>query len=184
MKKLTILLLITAVAAFGFDVGGLGGGGEIDTTKADALLAKMDEVAGSFESIQTTLDAATTVLNDIATVHGIADALADPVATAKIASELSDDEKAQLQAQVEALTKLPDDIAKITAEIPGIVSGTPDVITDLTNQITDNPLKAGELNSLKDKLDAGTESCGTITEEAGTTVEKATTLSDTISAIL
>jgi hypothetical protein len=184
MKNLTILLLVTAVTAFGFDVGGLTGGAEIDTSKADALLAKMDGVATSFTDVQTTLDAATAVLNDISAAHGITDALADPAATAAIAADLTEDEKAQLQAQVEALTKLPDDIAKITGDIPGIISDTPAVITDLTNQITDNPTKAGELNSLKDKLDAGTKSCETITEEAGTTLEKATALSNTISSIL
>jgi len=184
MKKLTILLMITAVTAFAFDVGGLGGGGKIDTTKADALLAEMDSLTTRFDSIQTTLDSATTVLNDIAAAHGIADALADPIATGKIIADLTEDEKAQLQAQVEALTKLPEDITELTADIPAVIAGTPDVIADLTTQITDNPLKAGELNTLKDKLDAGSKNCETIGTEAGTTVEKTATLSSTIGSLL
>ena len=186
MKKLTVLILVTAVSAFA-QFGGLGdvaGGGKIDTTKADELLAKMDDLTTRFDNIQVTLDNATTVLNDVAAAHGIADALADPVATGKIAAELTEDEKALLQAQVEALIKVPEDITKITAEIPEVVAGTPEVITDLTTQIKDNPTKAGELNSLKDKLDAGTKSCETIGNEAGTTAEKTATLSSTIGSLL
>lgn len=184
MKRLTVLFLITAVAAFGFGLGDVTGGSKIDTTNADALLTEMDSLTTRFDSIQSTLDSATTVLNDIASAHGIADALADPVATGKIVADLTEDEKAQLQAQFEALTKLPADITKLTAEIPGVIAGTPEVITDLVTQIKDNPLKAGELNTLKDKLDAGAKSCETIGTEAGTTAEKTATLSSTIGALL
>ncbi len=184
MKKLTVLFLITAISAFGLGLGDVTGGSKIDTTKADALLAKMADLTTRFDSIQSTLDSATTVLNDITAAHGIVDALADPVATGKLVSELSEDEKAQLKAQFEALAGLSEDITKITADIPGVVTDTPAVVTDLATQITDNPLKAGELNTLKDKLDAGTKSCETIGTEAGTTVEKTAILSSMMGSLL
>lgn len=185
MKKLTIILvLLTAVSAFGFDAGNLAGGGEIDTTKADELLAKIDEITANFDDCTARLDAATEAVNDVCAAHGISDVLGDPAATAGIAGDLNDDERTTLAEALERVAEVPDILASLGDDIPAVIEKIPDVMTDLTNQITDNPTKAGGLKDLKSKLTDGQTKLGEIAPAAAETTASANELSATVSALL
>ena len=185
MKKLAVVLLVTAVAACGFGLGDVtGGGGSLDTAKADALIKELTTIEGDFTAIKTTLENADAYLTEVATAHGIADILSDPTAAAKLAGELSADEKTKLGEHFSALGKVPADLTALTGKIPEVSTKAPEVITDLASQLKKSPLKAGEVGKLTDQLNAGVKACETVTGEAGETTEKATTLTETLTKML
>ncbi len=184
MKKLTIILgLLTAVSVFGFDAGNVAGG-DIDTTKADELLAQIDEITANFEDCTARLDAATEAINNVCAAYGISDVLGDPAATAGIAGDLSDDERVILVEALENVADVPDILASLGTDIPAVMEKIPDVMTDLTNQISDNPTKAAGAKEVKSKLTEAQEKLGEIAPAAAETTASANELSATVSALL
>ncbi len=185
MKKLTLALsLLVAVSAFAIGLPDTGGGEDIDTSKADELIANIDEIVTKFDTATAQLDAARETINTVCAAHGIEDVLADPAATAGIAGELTDEEKTSLQEAVETIADVPATLTSLGTDIPAVVEGIPNVITDLVAQIQKNPMKAGGLKDLQSKLTEGQEKLGEIGPAATETTTAATELTTTLSSLL
>jgi hypothetical protein len=185
MKKLILTVcLLAAVSAFGFGLGDVTGGGEIDTTKADRLIARIDEIVADFDDCTVRLDTANETVNAICAAHGISDVLADPAATAAIAADLNDDERTTLFDAVESVSDVPGILGGLTDDIAEVMEEIPGVMTDLTSQISDNPTKAGGLKDLQGKLTDGQAKMGEIAPAAAETATSANELTTTVSALL
>jgi len=185
MKNVIVALsLIIAVSASGIGLGDVTGGGEIDTARADELIAKIDEITAKFDDSTARLNAATEAVNAVCAAHGISDILGDPAAAAGIAGDLSDDEKATLTEALESVADVPDILASLGTDIPELMAKIPQVITDLGTQIADNPMKAGDLKDLQSKLTDGQAKMGEIAPAAAETATSANEFSTTVSALL
>ncbi|MGD8718341.1 MAG: hypothetical protein PVH29_05905 [Candidatus Zixiibacteriota bacterium] len=186
MKKYLVLtcaaLLVTAVAASA--IGLPTGGGKVDTKKFDELIAKIDEVSNSVEAAKTKIDSAEATISGIAEAHGIADLFSDPAKVAELKSAVTDEDKANLQAQAELLATLPDDINGAVENATTLVAEIPTALTDLADQITKNPLAAKDLKDKKDQLENGKTALEGITADAPALVESAGNLSNTVAGLL
>jgi hypothetical protein len=185
VKKLILACsFLIAVSALGFGLGDATGGGEIDTTKADQLIAQIDEIVTNFEDCTARLDAANEAVNAVCAAHGISDVLGDPAATAAIAADLNDDERATLAEALESVSEVPEILTSLGDDIPAVIEKIPDVMTNLTDQISENPTKAAGLKDLQGKLTEGQTKLGEIAPAASETATSANDLSTTVSALL
>jgi DNA repair exonuclease SbcCD ATPase subunit len=175
-------LLVAAAAASA--IGLPTGGGKVDTKKFDELIAKIDEVTTSVEAAKVKLDTAEATISDIAEAHGIADLFSDPAKIAELKDAVTDEDKAKLQAQAEALTTLPDDLSGAVEKATTLVAEVPTALTDLGQAIADNPMAAGDLKNKKDQLENGKTALEGITSDGPALVESAGNLSNTIAGVL
>jgi len=158
-KHLTILAAFALGAAVAAGAIGLpGGGAKVDTKKIDEAIAAIDDLSGKFAAAKAKVDACQTTLSGIAHAHGIADILSDLGKVATLKDQITDAEKAQLQADVAALATLPADLQAITAAVPDILTNKiPAALTDVADQITKNPMAAADLKNKQEKLNQGKE---------------------------
>jgi hypothetical protein len=186
MKKYFALtcaaLLVAAVAASA--IGLPTGGGKVDTKKFDELIAKIDEVSNSVDAAKAKIDTAEATISGIAEAHGIADLFSDPAKVAELKSAVTDEDKANLQAQAEALTTLPDDINGAVEKATTLVGEIPQALTDLGQAIADNPLAAGDLKNKKEQLEKGKTALEGIATDGPALVESAGNLSNTVAGLL
>jgi hypothetical protein len=184
MKLIVAVSLLAAVSAFGIGLGDVTGEGEIDTAKADQLIARIDEIVTNFEDCTARLDTANKAVNDVCAAHGISDVIGDPGVTASIAGDLSDDERATLAEALESVGDVPEILGGLPDDIAEVMEKIPDVMTDLADQISENPTKAGDLKDLKEKLTDGQEKLGEIAPAASETATSANELTTTVSTLL
>jgi len=187
MKKYVALVaacaFLTAGAALA--LGLPGGGGKVDTKKIDEVIASLNDLSTKFAVAKAKVDDCQKTLNDVAIAHGIADILSDPSKISTVASALTAEEKALLQAKAQALTTVPTDITAITQAIPDILTNKiPAALADIVTQIQKNPLSAGDLKNKQDQLNAGKAALDQIIKDAPALVTSAQNLSTALSGIL
>jgi len=185
MKKyLVALCALALVAAATAGAIGLPGGGKVDTKKLDELIAKIGAVSTAVEAAKAKIDGAEATLAAIAEAHGIADLMSDPAKIAELKNAVTDEDKAKLQAQVEALATVPDDLNAVVASSTELIAEIPNALTDLADQIINNPLAAKDLTSKKDKLTQGQAALEQVGTDAPALVESATNLSTTVAGLM
>jgi chromosome segregation ATPase len=186
MHKYVVALCALALiaAATAGAIGLPGGGGKVDTKKFDELIAQIEEIAGSFEAAKGTVDECQTTLAGIAEKHGIADLFSDPANIAALKDAVTDDDKAALTAQAEALATVPDDLNAAVTKATELTTKVPDAISDLATQITENPLAAKDLQDKQAQLETGKAALETVSTEAPALVESSTNLGETIAGLM
>ncbi|HUV86545.1 MAG TPA: hypothetical protein VMX79_05475 [bacterium] len=186
MKKslaITCSFILAATVAGAFDLPG-GGGGKVDTKKFDELITSIEEISVNLDAAKVKIDECDSTLAAIAEAHGIADLMSDPAKVAEIKDAITDDDKAKLQAQVESVQTVPDDLNAIIAKATEIMGKIPDALTDLVSQIKANPMAAKDLKDKQAKLQEGKTALEQITTDAPTLVESATNLASTITGLM
>lgn len=186
MKRYVIVLcgaaLVAAAAASAFEIPGAGG--KVDTKKIDELIASIQEVSGTLEEARGKIDECTTTLATIAEAHGIADLMSDPAKAVELKDAVTEEEKAQLQAQAEVIQTVPDDLNAAAEKATEIAGKIPDALTDLVNQITKNPTAAASLKDKKEKLEEGKLALEQVATEVPELVESATSLAAKVASLL
>ncbi len=186
MKKYVIVLcgaaLVAAAAASAFEIPGAGG--KVDTKKIDELIASIEEVSGILEEASGKIDVCHATLAEIAEAHGIADLMSDPTKAVELKDAVTDEEKAQLQAQAEVIKTVPDDLKAATEKATEITGKIPDALTDLVDQIAKNPMAAASLKDKKDQLEKGKTTLEQVMADVPALVESATNLATTIASLV
>jgi capsule polysaccharide export protein KpsE/RkpR len=186
MKKYLVALCAAALvaAATAGALGLPGGGGKVDTKKFDELIAKIEAVAKDVEEAKAKIDGAETTLISIAQAHGIADLLSDPANVATLKSALTEEEKAQLQAQLDGLASISEDLNAAVETSSTLLAEVPPALTDLVDQITKNPLAAKDLKDKQQQLEQGKTALEQVATDAPALVESATSLSATVAGMM
>ena len=174
------LVAVTTAGAIGIP----GGGGKVDTKKFDELIASMGELSATFDKAKAKIDESTATIAAIAEAHGIADLMSDPTKAAGLKDAITEDEKAQLQTQADALQTVPDDLNAVMEKATEIAGKIPDALTELADQITKNPMAAAGLKDKKDKLDKGKTTLEQVMANVPALVESATNLVTTITGLM
>jgi small-conductance mechanosensitive channel len=187
MKKTLIVvcsLVLAAAIAGAFDIPGAGGGGKVDTKKFDELIASIEEVSVTFDEAKVKIDGCTATVAAIAEAHGVTDLMSDPTKAAGLKDAVTEDEKAQLQAQADTIQTLPDDLNAVVEKATGIMGKIPDALTDLTNQISENPMAAASLKDKMDQLNKGKTTLEEVMGDVPALIGSATDLATTITGLL
>jgi chromosome segregation ATPase len=184
MKKLFVLVSLFALAgtALGFGLPGVGGG-SINTTKVDQLIAKIDGINNDFTTIYSKVKAAKETLATVEAAHNLSGVLADAAKLQELAQALTDQEKADLQTSFTNLADVAGNIASLQGKIPAALADIPNVLTDLTNQATSNPTAIGQINTLKDKLTQAQTKLETTKTNATNAVTESAQLSDALKTL-
>jgi chromosome segregation ATPase len=184
-KNLVVIcsLIVAAAVAGAFDIPGAGGG-KVDTKKFDELIAAIKEISTDFDNVKIKIDECDSTLAAIAAAHGIADLTSDPAKVAGLKDAVTDEEKAQLQTQVDAIQAVPDDLSALAEKATETMGKIPDALTDLVDQITKNPMAAGSLKDKKSELEEGKATLEQLTTDAPNLVESATNLASTITGLM
>ncbi len=187
MKKYLVTLcgvaLAAATVAGAFGLPG-GGGGSIDTTKIDEAIAAMDELSQNFETAKTKVDGCQQTVAAIAEAHGIADITSDLSKLAEIKDAITDEEKASLQEQAQAIATIPNDLQALTEAVPTVLTKVTEALTDVASQISSNPMAAASLKDKKDQLDQGKAALGQIGTDAPALIDSSKNLATTLAGIL
>lgn len=186
MKKAAVVvcsLILAAAVAGAFDIPG-GGGGKVDTKKVDELIASIDEVSATFDEAKGKIDECTATVAAIAEAHGVTDLMSDPTKAAGLKDAITEDEKAQLQAQADTIQTLPDDLNAVVEKATEIAGKVPDALTDLANQISENPMAAASLKDKTDQLNEGKTALEQVMADVPTLIDSAANLATTITGLL
>jgi chromosome segregation ATPase len=166
-----------------FNIPGAGGG-KVDTKKFDELIASIEEVSATFDEAKGKIDECTATVAAIAEAHGVTDLMSDPTKAAGLKDAVTEDEKAQLQAQADTIQTLPDDLNAVVEKATEIAGKTPDALTDLTKQISENPMAAASLKDKMDQLDKGKTTIEQVIGDVPALIDSATNLATTITGLL
>jgi chromosome segregation ATPase len=186
MKKYVTVLcgaaLVTAAATSAFELPGAGA--KVDTKKIDELIASIKELSGEFEVARGKIDVCHATLTEIAEAHDASDLLSDPAELVEIRDDLTDEEKAMLEAQAEIIQTVPDDLTAANEKATEITAKIPDALADLANQIEENPAAAASLTDKKEKLEEGKAALEQVATEVPELVESVTSLAARVASLL
>jgi chromosome segregation ATPase len=186
MKKYVIALcgaaLVTAGAASAFELP--GSDAKVDTKKIDELIASIQEVSGELEVARVKIDVCHATLAQTAEAHDAAGLLSDPAKLAELRDDLTDEEKAMLEAQAEIIQTVPDDLTAAEEKAKEIVDKIPGARADLAKQIKDNPAAAASLLDKDEKLKEGKAALEQIADDVPELVASATSLAAKVASLL
>lgn len=166
MKRIILTSFLSLILVFGistaFDVPGSDGdgGSDFDTTEIDQLLVEIEELNKTIDELNTDLEKSQGVVDTVAVSHNLEQSLEDVESIREIKTikdELTSEEVQKLKESYESISDLPAEYEGIIDQTKDILEQIPDMITDLTGQISDDPMKAGGLKDLKDKLNTAKE---------------------------
>lgn len=178
-----VLAVAMAAASGAFDLPG-GGGGKVDTKKFDELITSMDEVSSRLDEAEAKIDECDSALAAVAASHDLANVIGDPTKIAELKGAVTEDEKATLEAQADAVKTIPDDLTAIAEKATEIMVKIPDALTDLGNQITANPMAAKDLRDKQAQLQEGKAALEKITADVPALIDSVTNLTSTIEALM
>jgi chromosome segregation ATPase len=186
MKKniLPACVLAVATAAAAGAIGLPGGGGKVDTEKADELIAEIKEVSTNLEAAKVKTDECDSTLAAIAAEHGLTDVTGDPAKIAELKDALTEEEKAELQAQGDVMKTVPGDLSAVAAKATEVMGKIPDALTDLASQIAANPMAAKDLKDKQAQLQEGQAALEKITADVPALIDSATNLTSAITALM
>jgi uncharacterized phage infection (PIP) family protein YhgE len=178
-----VLAVATAAAAGAIGLPG-GGGGKVDTKKFDELITSMDEVSSRLDEAKAKIDECNSALAAVAAGHDLTEVIGDPTKIAELKDAVTEDEKATLKAQADAVKTIPDDLTAIAEKATEIMVKIPDALTDLASQITANPMAAKDLKDKQAKLQEGKAALEKITADVPALIDSVTNLMSTITTLL
>lgn len=154
MRALSALFIIPIMVSISFAIGIPGSGGsDFDTAKFDKFLEEFEQLKGKIENLNVELSEIKEKITELGSSYDVEDLASNIVKLEELKEKLAEEDIAKLKQYAEELQALPEQYEAMIGDITSAFEEVPGLISELSTGIAENPMSAGNLKELKEKLE-------------------------------